>query len=118
MDIELLEQIIEYLRNLAEPAVSAGWNIMMKQVQYQAISNLVGALIGILGSYGAFRLFIFGAKKKQEDWNEPWEIIFAGGVLLSIVSIPVFFICLFSALNAFINPEWLAIQMILSAIGK
>jgi hypothetical protein len=106
MTPEQIQQALDYLRKLGEAAVTKGYDILSRQVLFNAIHDVIWVLVGIA-------LTILGACLiKGRSADDGWWWMAMLGLIFGAVLIFVF---IFPAINALINPDWMAIQMILNA---
>lgn len=104
---ETLLQLVELLKD-ASPVV---WQILIKQVYVDAIANLLWATTLI---FAAFRMYKPAAKKWGEEEDNPESLILW---LFSGICALAGMVCLTDAVTHFLNPEFYAIQYILSKIS-
>jgi len=109
MNIDLVKEIVEYLAKIAEPLATKGYELVLKQVQYLMIANTVGFIIGLAVIVSAIVLTINLFKDDEVEFGMI-------SILFGLVGMIPFFTCGLYALNALINPEWMAIQLILKSI--
>jgi len=111
MNIELVQQIVDYIKKLAEPLATAGYELVLKQVRYELIVNIIWSIVGlglIIGS------IFFWKKVKHFDWIGAEYVL---GILMTGLGIGLFFGFLFPAINTIVNPDWMAIQMIMNLVS-
>lgn len=112
MDIELVEQIVDYITKLATPLVTAGYELVIKQVYYQMYFDIfINAVLLVI--------FIFGIKFCKKVPSLDW----AGGefmvaFILTFPPLAVFCTNMASILNTLINPDWVAIKLLMSLVSK
>jgi hypothetical protein len=118
MDGTNFKDIVEYIRGIAEPMVTAGYDIILKQVKFNMIWYMVLFVILVVSTIFLIKLVKYSFKKEEDDkyGTSAWiaGIMFGiagafGSVVGSIVSLHYF-------LNSLINPDWMAIKMILGVV--
>jgi hypothetical protein len=115
MNIELVQQIVDYIKKLAEPLVTAGYTLVLKQVQYIMIRDIVFTvlLIGVL-------ITLIVLFKKAIKWcdgdGDGIGAIIGLSLFLFVPTIITIVANISSILNTLINPDWVAIQMIMSLV--
>ena len=120
MDGTNFKDIVEYIRNIAEPMVTAGYEIVLKQVRFQMIWNMVLFVILVVATILLIKL-VKVSIEKEKKYESSFDtsgwiagVIFGifGAVCTTVGSI----VCLNYVLNALINPDWMAIKMILGVV--
>ena len=117
MDGTNFKDIVEYIRSIAEPMVTAGYDIILKQVKFNTIWYMVLFVILVVITILLTKLVKYGNKKECEKGSDgTWlaAIMFGGAGALGSALGSVF--CLNYFLNALINPDWMAIKMILGVV--
>ena len=118
MDIELVKQIVDYIRELAEPMVTAGYELVLRQVQFKMIYNIIICAAMIVIFYVGIRFIGHGRSEQKKSEYSMYEMWMAFGGLIVFMSALVFFILLYSILNTLINPDWVAIQTLFSLVSN
>jgi hypothetical protein len=109
---ELLQQLIDFIK-AASPVV---WSIYIKQVYVDAIVGVVRGIALLVASPFLAKFAKYAYKKYGEDTYSGWDFVgcFAwSGVAASII---IGYLLITSYAKGFINPEYYAIQNILSQL--
>jgi len=118
MNVELVKEVIEYLRAIAEPIATAGYELVLKQVYFNLACNTFYFILVIVGLVFSIRA-IKRWRKINEDVSFPYTtddwMVWIGGTGITICGLMVLFIPPY-IFNALINPDWVAIKMILDII--
>jgi uncharacterized membrane protein len=118
MDIDLVKQIVDYIRELAEPMVTSGYELVLRQVQFKMIFDIIICVALIAVFYFGIVCIHKGAAMKEDScysMYESWYVL--AGIMLTTSPI-VFFLNLYSILNTLINPDWVAIQTLMALIAN
>jgi hypothetical protein len=114
MDGTNFKDIVEYIRSIAEPMVTAGYDIVLKQVKFNMIWNIVLFVILIVIVFLMAKLVKYSIKKIEDDYDSiGWIMI---GSFAGVISLIGSMFCLHYFLNVLINPDWMAIKMILGVV--
>ena len=114
MDGTNFKDIVEYIRSIAEPMVTSGYEVVLKQVQFVLAWNIFGLLASAVALWFLIKFVKLSIKKIDDDYNWIGGVMF--GVLGCLASLGIMCSSVYYVLNALINPDWMAIQMILGMI--
>ena len=110
----LLQELIVFLQD-ASPLI---WSALMKQVYANAVECLFFCVVCLAIAVLLFRLHKYGAKMKEEEsYNSDWETPYYLGTMLGYAFIFIALVLFVSAIKPFYNPEYYAIQLLLSQLG-
>lgn len=116
MDGNEFKDIVEYIRGIAEPMVTAGYDVVLKQVKFEMAWHIVLLIFFIVALMLGIKLLKYSAREIQRD--SEW---FGGGIVAgsvaTIISVIGFLYNVYYVLNTAINPDWVAISMILNLIN-
>jgi hypothetical protein len=112
LDNELLRQVLEYIRTTGELLVSKGYEIVSKQVVVECIWSSIIILISISLLVLGIILLNKAMPRTSDD---------AGGIVIlslmfMVLSGILFFVHMPRVINALVNPDWMAIQLILNSV--
>lgn len=113
MNSDLLQKVLDWLAQTANFVATNGWRITMKQVYFMGLQRLFWFAILVVMFFVALH-FIKALKKWEEDSDDYAYTAFA--IFLLVLEGLGAAALLISALNYLINPEWMAIQLILSQV--
>ncbi len=108
----LLQELIAFLQN-ASPLV---WSALMKQVYAVGVQKAVLSLFFVLVFFALLWLANRGTKMEKND--DEWEGLDWFAWLLSIMAAFIAVASASGAIMRFYNPEYYAIQMILTQLGQ
>jgi hypothetical protein len=110
---ELLSQLIEFLKS-ASPLV---WQTLIRQVYSDAIASIVWGVGLVVLCVSLAKLGAYGRKKAEEDgWQSSWDIPAIFSYIGSVISGLVAFGLIVYATQMLVNPEFYAIQYIISRL--
>jgi len=111
----LLEKLAKELGTTA----SYLWSVLIRQASISASIDCLQYLILAIFTYIAVKLTKMSIERADEkDWDEVWMIApIIGWIVIGILWIVVFF-CIPQTITGFINPEYWALDKILSQIKK
>jgi len=130
MNPEDVQQVIEYLRGLAQPALEKGWDVMYRQVVlYRAWDVIVAVLllVALIVSILYWKKFVpvvirvekIEKYKRSDEEDSALDIaqcvLIITGVVL-VVAVPIILANLFAISNFLINPDWQVMKIILSLV--
>ena len=111
MDIELIQQIVDYITKLAQPMVTAGFELVVKQVYYQMWFDIFINVVMLV-------IFIFGVRFCKNIDNIDWSGgEYMAAFFITLPPVVVFCVNMASILNVLINPDWMAIKLIMGLVG-
>lgn len=117
MDGTNFKDIVEYIRSIAEPMVTAGYDIVLKQVKFNTIWYMVLFVILVVATILLIKLVKYSFKKESEIYSDgTWIAGIMMGCLGTLLSAVGSVFCLNYFLNGLINPDWMAIKIILGMI--
>ena len=120
MDGTNFKDIVEYIRSIAEPMVTAGYEVVLKQVKFEMVWNAVLVFILIISTLLLVKLVKYSIEKESDKTNTYTESGWIAGIIFGIVgalgTLGLSIACLYNFLNALINPDWVAIEMILRMV--
>lgn len=93
--------------------------MLIRQQKIKGIVGIVLSLLTIAAAISLFKWIKFVSASKDMDWDDMLPVV--GTIMLSILSVALcigFFATLQNTLTAFLNPEYGALQDILSKIDK
>ena len=111
MTPEQVTQLIEYLKNMGELAVSKGFELAMRQVYVGIVGECILLLAGVIGILVA-RWAIKKAKDNSYSDVE-WGIL---GGLMAVFSAFAIPFSIYGLLAKILNPEWYAIKMMFDLV--
>ena len=119
MDGTNFKDIVEYIRGIAEPMVTAGYEVVLKQVKFEMVWDAVLVLIFIISTALLVKVVLYSIKRESEDnssYGSGWIFGIVFGICGAVGSVAIAMASLYSFLNALINPDWVAIEMILKMV--
>jgi hypothetical protein len=116
-----MKEILPILDRMAETLGTTTeylWGVLIKQAPLSAIIDVIQYSIIIVFWFFIPKSFRFIMKKVDDDrWEELWYVgPIIATIVLSILSIVAFF-AIHNTITAIINPEYWALNKILSKIG-
>lgn len=121
MTPEQIQQLIDYMRDMGELAVSKGFELAMRQVYASAITNFIWAIVTLIGlgvSIWALKQGIT-AVKDHSSWQYKSDAEF-WGTIFGIFGIVIFGLLagalITDAIKYLVNPEWYAIDLLFGLI--
>lgn len=147
MDTELFTKLMEAISQVVTTYGTAVWNMAIAQVYADAVKCLIISLLAIIVAVLCYRHFHFIGKivaadrlVDDMDYSErrstpEWALIqgeyaqfvidsdnrgfvYLGLVLGIVVGVLIALACLPSAISALIFPDWYAVKLLLSLVGK
>ena len=114
------EDVLSIIRGIGEmlsPTAQQAWEIAMRQVRVETVSNAIWASVLLGLAIGCLRFFFRGSEMRRKYGNDDAG---ANGLLIMILAGVVFVIsaclglaALQGALERAINPDWYAIKLLL-----
>jgi hypothetical protein len=123
-----MEQVAKLLEQLATKlgtTVEYLWSVLIKQAFIEGVINTIVASLCLLTIIGIAIWVKYCLGKDGEDREIRYYYMFDDGslavitqIVFTIVATIVLFICIGSAITCFYNPEYWALNEILSKLGK
>ncbi len=117
---ELLRELIEVVKNTAPEL----WRIALLQVKAEIISNIIQVVACVIAVLLLVALMKFSLRKYygsgKSDWerNELWVFGIALSPVIAIFPIFNIVICANAAAMRLVNPEYYAVQVLLSMLPR
>jgi len=131
MSDQIVQKIIDLLQTIGNSLATQAWTIAMKQVYVNLYTNIfLFILFGVLfGMMSAATVKSFNRHRKiykeerHSNWNSEWDDLPVEWQILSMLTFVGDFIWLLmfslsvsTILTYIINPQWVAIQIILNMV--
>ncbi len=113
MDKVLIE-LIDALKS-ASPHI---WQILMKQVYGDAVVELVFSILLVIAGCVLIKLTFYAKARYKEDRFSSWDAMAVISAIVAITGFATSNIVFLDAMQKFYNPEYYAIQLILSHLSK
>jgi hypothetical protein len=108
----IIQQLIDLLKSLS-PAL---WQTLVKQAYSEAFYKLLWGIFFGVGVIISSKVYAYGKNDEQEysAWDEHGWVAIVVGAFLGLASL----LCLTSAIQWFINPEFYAVRWLLATVIK
>lgn len=119
MDSTDVIQIVEYMRKLADPLATQAYELALKQIQFMLIMDIVYVFVclGILVTTVLITKGMVNKMKEDGDYDFlPLPYIIGGFFVLAFLGLLLTNID--EIVNIIVNPDWVAIKLILNLAGK
>lgn len=120
MSDELIQKILDYIRQTGEAVTTKGFELALRQVTVDAISAGILMILGIGAVFLAVKLAKIAINESRKRGSEQDEIkTTVGGiasVILGVIGPLVALVNTQVVINAIFNPEWVAVHMLLRLV--